>query len=116
MNGLILCLLIPLPLQANSETVASKAMEQAPSAITAEDWLAIRRLHEEQQLEAVSTEEGFRAFNPTQSWNVRFDSRGILVEPLRRIGPGDWSSSTTDTVRIRIVYLRLGVRRRMVLA
>ena len=69
--ALIVCRLVPdLP-----------AADTVPKGLTASDWNGIRAAYEARRHEAIPAKVGYRAHNPGQQWQTRFDGRGFITKP-----------------------------------
>ncbi len=66
-------------LTSERESEVDTSPSENPSGIAAGDWAGIRAAHQSFRHRALKTEDGFRAFNPGQSWTIDFDGQGFRV-------------------------------------
>ena len=59
----------------------STSAETVPEGIAASDWANIRAAYQAHRYQAVRTETGYRASNPGQRWQTKFDDRGFTTQP-----------------------------------
>jgi hypothetical protein len=75
-----------LPL-ASVLLVASLSAQAVPEGLSAADWSSIRAAYEAGRHRVFAEHGGHRAHGPGQRWTVRFDGRGVVVQP----DSGDWT-------------------------
>lgn len=61
--------------------------QNLPSAVSLEDWKQIRAEYESHRHAVVADGDGYRARNPRQQWESRWDGTGLVVAPDH----GEWS-------------------------
>lgn len=82
---IVASLLLIAPGSAGAAEGSSKA-PRLPAGLTTADWDSIRGVHEAQQHAFIASDRGYRASNPSQKWETRFDGAGFLTQPEN----GDW--------------------------
>ncbi len=70
-----------LSLIAMSLGAIASALGGIPETVSTEDWVSVRTAYDAARHATHTTESGFAARNPGQSWNLEFDKRGFRVEP-----------------------------------